>query len=152
MILSTVLYSGNLYISFLVHHKISYIVTWRLKNEIAEREETEIARERFGKHGSATTNRHTAIEEPWKAMFSMPSVERRRGRIPPPASRWRRWKGKSRIWDSKIWSRVSGDSDLRMTALARTSSNCKRQTRPLVRESAPQQQTCNYLTVIKIWP
>jgi hypothetical protein len=27
----------------------------------------------------------------------------------------------------------------------------KRQTRPLVRESAPRQQTCNCLTVIKIW-
>jgi hypothetical protein len=27
----------------------------------------------------------------------------------------------------------------------------KRQTRPLVRESAPHQQTCNYLTVMKIW-
>jgi hypothetical protein len=37
------------------------------------------------------------------------------------------------------------------TALARISSNCKRQTRPLVRESAPHQQTSNCLTVIKIW-
>jgi hypothetical protein len=27
----------------------------------------------------------------------------------------------------------------------------KRQTRPLVRESAPHQQSCNCLTVIKIW-
>jgi hypothetical protein len=27
----------------------------------------------------------------------------------------------------------------------------KRQTRPLVRESGPHQQTCNCLTVIKIW-
>jgi hypothetical protein len=42
------------------------------------------------------------------------------------ASRRRRRKGKSRIWDSKIWSRVLRDSDPRMTALARTSSNCKR--------------------------
>jgi hypothetical protein len=38
-----------------------------------------------------------------------------------------------------------------MTALARTSSNCKRQTRSLVRESAPHQQIRNYLTVTKIW-
>jgi hypothetical protein len=38
-----------------------------------------------------------------------------------------------------------------MTALARTSSSCKRQTRPLVRESAPQRENCNGLTVIIIW-
>jgi hypothetical protein len=38
-----------------------------------------------------------------------------------------------------------------MTALERTSSNCKRQTRPLVREGAPLQRTRNYLTVIKMW-
>jgi hypothetical protein len=31
----------------------------------------------------------------------------------------------------------------------RTSSNCKRHTRPLVREGAPHQQTRNYLTVVK---
>jgi hypothetical protein len=59
--------------------------------------------------------------------------------------------GESRIWDSKIWSRVPRDSDPRMTALARSSSNCKRQTRSLVRESAPHQQACNCLTVRKIW-
>jgi hypothetical protein len=45
---------------------------------------------------------------------------------------------KSQIWDSKIWSRVSRDSDARKTALARASSIYKRQTRPLVREGAPQ--------------
>jgi hypothetical protein len=33
-----------------------------------------------------------------------------------------------------IWSWVPRDSDRRMTALARISSNCKRQTYPLVRE------------------
>jgi hypothetical protein len=66
-----------------------------------------------------------------------------------PVWGWR--KGKSRIWDSKIWSRVSRDSDLRMTALAKASSNCKWQTRPLVRESAPHQQNRNCLTIIKIW-
>jgi hypothetical protein len=43
-------------------------------------------------------------------------------------SRW----GKSRIWHSKI-SWVPWDSDLRMTTLARPSSNCKRQTHPFVR-------------------
>jgi hypothetical protein len=31
------------------------------------------------------------------------------------------------------------------------SSNCKRQTRPLVREGAPNQQTRNCQTIIKIW-
>jgi hypothetical protein len=55
----------------------------------------------------------------------------------------RRRKGKSQIWGSKIWPRVLRDSDPKMTALARTSSNCKRQARPLVRESAPNQQTRN---------
>jgi hypothetical protein len=38
-----------------------------------------------------------------------------------------------------------------MTALARASGNCKRQTRPLVREGAPNQQTRNCQTIIKIW-
>jgi hypothetical protein len=37
--------------------------------------------------------------------------------------------GEYRIWDSKIWSRVPRESHPRMTALARASSNCKRQTR-----------------------
>jgi hypothetical protein len=63
--------------------------------------------------------------------------------------RWRKWK--SQIWDNKIWMRVPRDSDPKMTALARTSSNCKRQTRPLVRDNAPNQQTRKCLTVIKIW-
>jgi hypothetical protein len=50
--------------------------------------------------------------------------------------------GKSRIWDSKIWSWVTWDSGLRITALARTSSNCKRQTHPLLREDVTQ----------RLWP
>jgi hypothetical protein len=56
---------------------------------------------------------------------------------------------RSRIWDSKISSRVSRDLDPKMTALARARSNCKRQIHPLVREGAPHQQTRDYLTVIK---
>jgi hypothetical protein len=52
-----------------------------------------------------------------------------------PVSPRRRQKGKSQIWDSKIWSLVP-----RNTALARASSIYKRQTRPLVREGAPQKQ------------
>jgi hypothetical protein len=51
-----------------------------------------------------------------------------------PACHTRRQKGKSRIWDSKIWSRVPRDSDPRMNALAGASSNCKWQTHPLVRK------------------
>jgi hypothetical protein len=54
----------------------------------------------------------------------------RRGRIPPP-------------WPC--------DSDPRKTALARTSSIHKRQTRPLVREGAPQKQDRNCQTVINTW-
>jgi hypothetical protein len=42
--------------------------------------------------------------------------------------------GESGIWERKIWSWVLRDWDLTMTALARPSSNCKRQTHPLVRE------------------
>jgi hypothetical protein len=42
--------------------------------------------------------------------------------------------GESRIWDSKTWSCVPLESDLRMTALTRTSRNCIRHTHPLVRE------------------
>jgi hypothetical protein len=68
----------------------------------------------------------------------------------PASSRTRR-KGKSRIWDTKIWSLVPRHSDSRMTALARTSSNCKRQTRPLVSWSPPHQQNSKCLTVIKFW-
>jgi hypothetical protein len=68
-----------------------------------------------------------------------------------PASRRRRRKGKSRVWDSKIWSRVPRDSDLRKTALARASSIHKRQTRPLVREGAPQKQDRKCQTIKNIW-
>jgi hypothetical protein len=57
----------------------------------------------------------------------------------------------SRIWDSKIWSWVPWDLGSRMTTLARTSTKCKRQTRPLIREGATHQQTRNSLTIIKIW-
>jgi hypothetical protein len=60
-----------------------------------------------------------------------------------PASRRRRRKGKSQMWDSKIWSRYPRDSDQRKIALARASSIYKSQTRPLVREGAPQEQDRN---------
>jgi hypothetical protein len=64
-----------------------------------------------------------------------------------PASRRRR-NGKSQIWDSKLWSRVPRDSDQKKTTLARASSIYKRQTRPLVREGAAQQQDRNCQRVI----
>jgi hypothetical protein len=67
------------------------------------------------------------------------------------ASRRRRRKGKTQIWDSKRWSRVPRDSDPRKTTLARASSIYKRQTRPLVRESAPDKQARNCQKAINIW-
>jgi hypothetical protein len=67
------------------------------------------------------------------------------------ASRKKRRKGMSRIRDSKIWSRVPRDTNPRKTALARASSIYKRQTRPLVREGAPQKQDRNCQAVINIW-
>jgi hypothetical protein len=47
---------------------------------------------------------------------------------------WPSMLGEPPIWDSKMWSRVPRELDMRLTALARGSSNCKRQTRPLVGE------------------
>jgi hypothetical protein len=97
---------------------------------------------------------------PWRPETRYAAVQTRTEAVPcgggveylhrSPTSRRRRRKGKSRIWDSKIWSRVPRDSDPRMTALARASRKCKGQTSPLVRESAPNQQTRNCPTVIKI--
>jgi hypothetical protein len=68
-----------------------------------------------------------------------------------PVSCRRRWKGKSQIWDSKIWSRVPRTSDPRKTTLSRASSIYKRQTHSLVREGAPQKLDRNYQRVINIW-
>jgi hypothetical protein len=60
-----------------------------------------------------------------------------------PASRRRRRKEKSQFWESKIWSRVPKDSDLRKTTLARVRTMYQRQTRSLVRENTPQKQDRN---------
>jgi hypothetical protein len=68
-----------------------------------------------------------------------------------PASRRRPRKGKSQIWDSKIWSWVPKDSDPRKTLLERASRIYKIQTRPLVRVGAPQRQDHNCQRVINIW-
>jgi hypothetical protein len=54
--------------------------------------------------------------------------------------------GESRIWDNKMWSWVPRDSDLKMTALARASSSCKRQTHPLVRNLTASVQLENKIT------
>jgi hypothetical protein len=101
----------------------------------------------LGSCNSWTTTMETGVFSVW----SMPCGGGVEYLHRSPASRRRRQKGNSRIWDSKIWSRVPRDSDLRMTALARSSSNCKRQIRPLVREITPHQQNLNCLAVIKIW-
>jgi hypothetical protein len=55
-------------------------------------------------------------------------------------------KGSLKCETVKYW-----DSDPRKTALTRASSIYKGQTRPLVREGAPQEQTRNCQTIIKIW-
>jgi hypothetical protein len=55
----------------------------------------------------------------------------------------------SQIWGSEIWSWVPWDLDPRKTVLARISSNCKVQTRPLVREGTSHQQTHMCLKIIK---
>jgi hypothetical protein len=68
-----------------------------------------------------------------------------------PASRKRRRKRKSQIWDSKIWSRVPRDCNPRKTTLAKASSIYKRQTHPLVREGEPQKQDRNCQRITNIW-
>jgi hypothetical protein len=62
-----------------------------------------------------------------------------------PASRGRRRKGKSQIWESPTGLGPEND------CAGEASSNCKWQSHPLVRESAPPQQTRNCLKVITIW-
>jgi hypothetical protein len=59
-------------------------------------------------------------------------------------------KGNFKSETVKIWSQILRDSDPRETALARTRSIYKRQTRPLVREGAPQKQDRNCQTLIDI--
>jgi hypothetical protein len=117
-----------------------------------------ICRQRLGKHVPAATDTHATIQILLETVFSTRSVQRGYkennwskfsshpcgGGVEylhrDPASRRRRRKVKSRIWDSKIWPRVLRDADPKITALARASCNCKRQTRPLVREGAPNKK------------
>jgi hypothetical protein len=69
-----------------------------------------------------------------------------------PASRKRRRKGKSQIWESKIWSRVPRGSDPRKTARARTSS-IRTKDRPVLssERASHKKQDRNSQTVINIW-
>jgi hypothetical protein len=103
-----------------------------------------IAMQRLGKqtlNNRATVCRGVHAEElPWR-----PSAECLHR---DPASRKKRRNGKSQIWDSEILSRVPRDSDPRKTELGRPSSIYNRQTRPLVREGAPQKQDRNCQIVI----
>jgi hypothetical protein len=57
--------------------------------------------------------------------------------------------GVYRIWHRKIrvWPWVSRDSHARWTALESTSSNCKGQTRPSIRDGVPHPETPNCLLV-----
>jgi hypothetical protein len=65
-----------------------------------------------------------------------------------PASRRRRGKKKSGIWDSNIWSRVARGSDPKMTALARSSGNCKRKPRPRLTSTKRQLSDSNKNLVV----
>jgi hypothetical protein len=59
---------------------------------------------------------------------------------------------KGRLKSERVkYGRESHGTQTRVTALARASSNYKRQTRSPVRERAPYKNTRNCLTVIKTW-
>jgi hypothetical protein len=61
-------------------------------------------------------------------------------------------KGSLKCETEKIWSRDPRGSDQRKVALASASSIYKSQTRPLVREGAPQEkETVIVIQLIKIW-
>jgi hypothetical protein len=112
---------------------------------------TSVAMKRRCKHAFPTVKRPCFLRRPCKIIIKKSSVEESwypcGGGVEylhrDPASRRRRRKGKSQIWDSKIWSQVPRDLDPRMISLARASSTYKRQTRPLIREGAPQEQDRN---------
>jgi hypothetical protein len=121
---------------------------------------TSIARQRISNHTSSTIERLCFLRGACRGVILKTIGATRqwnpcRGGVEylhrDPASRRRRWKGKSQIWDTKIWSRVPRELDPRKTTLARASSICKRETRPLIREGAPEKQDRNCQTVINIW-
>jgi ribosomal protein S14 len=100
-----------------------------------------VSKQRLGKHVPTETNTRATIEERCfrcgqrrgvilKTIKLIRSIQCGGGfeyLHRSPANRRRRRKGKSRIWDSRIWSRVPRDSDPKMIELARTSSNYSRQ-------------------------
>jgi hypothetical protein len=114
------------------------IVTRRLKTGILEPEEMFIATQRLCKQVPTATNTQETIEVLLEVVFPILSVQSV-------------CKRRELRFGMLIWPRVLRNSDPKMTALAMTSSNCKRQTRPLVREGAPNQQTRNCQTINKIW-
>jgi hypothetical protein len=95
-----------------------------------------LSSQRFGSHVSVTTNGFHGYAQ---ACTSIRSRADKKKAFNPVlgdinTGTWPSRLGKSRIWDSKSWSWVPRGSDLRMTTLARTIRNCKRQTRPVVRK------------------
>jgi hypothetical protein len=95
---------------------VAYTMQWLRVGEYT----TTVSGQRLGKHVPAETNTHVIIGHPLPGGYKYGDLALQ--------------VGESRIWDSKMWSWAPRDSDPRMTALARPSSNCKRQTDPLVRE------------------
>jgi hypothetical protein len=107
-----------------------------------------ISRLQLGKHVPAAMNSHATVELLLETAFYTRLVKSGYnqdhwgyngttlflGYIYIYMRTWPSRLGESRIRDSEMWSWVPQDADLRMTALATTSSNCKRQIRPLVRE------------------
>jgi hypothetical protein len=68
-----------------------------------------------------------------------------------PASRRRRWKGKSQIWDCKIWPWVSRDWDPRQTALAKGQQHIQKTDPSSRQRGRTTKQDRNYQTVINIY-
>jgi hypothetical protein len=105
------------------------------------------------KHISAEVNQHATMEEAVFSLGATPGLNNKdlrqhRTGNPVPwgyngatlflgdinSGTWSSRLGESQIWESKMWSWVPWDSDLRMTALEKSSSNWKRQTHLLVRD------------------
>jgi hypothetical protein len=129
-------YCNSWAVLYTFHHYISEILQFmsgsRSKKQMLEATD----RQRFSKHISVTTGRQQKFSMVTDRLDKEPCREERfmtlfLGDI--STGTWPSRLGEFRMWDSKMWSWSPRDSDLRMTELARTSSNCKRQTYPLVR-------------------
>jgi hypothetical protein len=64
---------------------------------------------------------------------------------------WPSRSGEHLIWDSKTWSWVKWDSNLRMNALAKTSSNCKLQTHSFVKRISHKNHDSKYRLKKSYW-